>query len=282
MPIHETLASVTESPKAAVAQLTTPDMRQRYEELTAFESETFDLAATQQALEEKYDTAVASRKRDIDAMEDLPPTDPKVEATLASYGTYLAGLEKQQKHARARDGFLARQKNLWQRDGTMLFHRQDPNVGVLASDMENYRADQRTPSFLIDEALRPYFSDNPPKLVVDAREQPLNLPLASVVSAAGLESWETGRGKIGLKDTGGARNRRSADVIQEYAARPTDFPPVEGANVLLTNDGQMLVEVTSGAHRTAAAKMRGDETLACSEVAIYCEPPANLGEQITA
>ncbi len=86
--------------------------------------------------------------------------------------------------------------------------------------------------------------------------------MTSVVSAAGFESWKTGRGQYNLKD-----GRQSADVIKDYASRETPLPAVDEATALIFEDGKVIV-MTSNAHRVGAAKLRGQRTIQFKELKV--------------
>lgn len=81
-------------------------------------------------------------------------------------------------------------------------------------------------------------------------------PVDTIVSAESFVSWEEGRGP-GVKKGG----KSSREVMEDYASRGTDLPPVDfGLRVYLTPSGRM-VATTENTHRVGAAKLKGQKTI---------------------
>ncbi len=81
---------------------------------------------------------------------------------------------------------------------------------------------------------------------------PMEVPLGMFVNAASFDSWH-GRPTGVMKD-----GRPSNEVIQDYAGRETQPPPVEASTMYLLPDGRVFFR-SENSHRTAAAISRGDE-----------------------
>jgi|GEM_PF-525662 len=86
-------------------------------------------------------------------------------------------------------------------------------------------------------------------ILMHSDDEPLNIPLDSIVSAGGFNSWD-GRG-----------NQDSFDKIEDYATRETDIPPVTELYGCILPNGKMIY-MTANSHRVGAAKKKGDTTIA--------------------
>lgn len=110
--------------------------------------------------------------------------------------------------------------------------------------------------FIDPELFNKRFDENP-KLTLVVKGEPLPLSVDAIVSAEGFESWEDGRGYgHGSRKEG----RTSKDVIDDYATRETDIPSIDDITIYLTPSGEYFAK-TNNAHRAAAAKKKGDETI---------------------
>lgn len=83
-----------------------------------------------------------------------------------------------------------------------------------------------------------------------------------VAVGASFKSWTSGYAGVGNKREEGTQNvKKSADLISDYAERSTEIPPLEEVTALITTDGAIYYMATGGAHRAAAAIMKGQERL---------------------
>lgn len=107
----------------------------------------------------------------------------------------------------------------------------------------------------------PKQDDHRPKLLLEVlpRHQPIELPLANFVYER-QGGWLNARGNAQKRDDQG-RLRDSRHVIEEYAARSTEAPPIEKVAAYIQPNGLVLYEPVAGLHRTAAAVMRGDPSI---------------------
>lgn len=89
-------------------------------------------------------------------------------------------------------------------------------------------------------------------IVVNDRANPIQIPVCSIVSAAGFINWE-GRG-----------NKESLGKIVDYASRDTDIPPIGNEiYVFILPDGRTIIE-SGNAHRVAAAIRKGQKSIGFS------------------
>ncbi|MGC1176574.1 MAG: hypothetical protein WA843_00745 [Candidatus Saccharimonadales bacterium] len=88
------------------------------------------------------------------------------------------------------------------------------------------------------------------------------LPVRNFVLAPGLEDWNQGRD--GTKfDPQSGRSRGSRQIIRNYARRGTPMPAIDLVSANVQPNGTVLYRVVrDGAHRVAAAHLRGDEEIA--------------------
>jgi len=110
------------------------------------------------------------------------------------------------------------------------------------------------------------------KWVMITREKgqgPIELPVKNFVYAAQLGSWQAGRVERGKVDEAG-RTVESRDVIENYRNREAHTaPPLERVSGYVQPNGLILYATESGAHRTAAAVLRGDETIKTDSLRLY-------------
>lgn len=97
-------------------------------------------------------------------------------------------------------------------------------------------------------------------LTIAARpDAPIQLPVRNFVHATGLEDWNQGRG--GYKSGHGSGSSRQ--TIRSYAKKTTPMPPIGMVTAHVQPDGHVLyASVQDGAHRVAAAHLRGDQSIA--------------------
>lgn len=103
--------------------------------------------------------------------------------------------------------------------------------------------------------------------IVGDSAHPIEVPTANIVSAESFDSWEEGRGKLSKMSDNG-REKTSREVIEDYASRDTDVPPIESVVGYIQPNSLIVYRVKAGSHRAAAAIMRGDEYLATSNLTL--------------
>lgn len=87
-----------------------------------------------------------------------------------------------------------------------------------------------------------------------------------VAVAAPFNSWTSGYSSGQKREHGSQIESSSAELIQDYATRPTEIPPLDQVRGLITSDGALYYLVTGGAHRAAAAIMKGQEHIETKEI----------------
>lgn len=86
-------------------------------------------------------------------------------------------------------------------------------------------------------------------------ENPIKLPVSNFVYASTFEDWNKGR--AGTRTPGGITSR---ERIRSYARQATPMPPIGFVSANIQPDGRVLyASIQDGAHRVAAAHLRGDE-----------------------
>lgn len=235
---------------AAYEQLISPESSARFGERIAAESAQFDLG-TEQAAVESGEAALFAQLAEARADESLPDTArmERIDNLTRGFSGFGARLDA----AKKLDGFNTMRHHRWQTHGTMLFDAAEadvqPLIGGLVDD-----ASREESAFVSNEAFVAAIDAQKPVISIDATERPIQFPLSAVVSAVGFESWETGRGGGAKKD-----GRSSREVIEDYAARDTEIPPID-VRALILPDGRVVL-MTENAHRVAAAKLRGQESI---------------------
>lgn len=177
--------------------------------------------------------------------------------TLRSGYGELGKLENQ---FHKREAFVAERDSRW-RHGDMLFNRYDATVTSLLKGIVE-GAETKEQPFVEETDFKRMMDTSQPDIVIEAYDEPLELPLTAIVSAVGFESWEEGRPSHILKD-----GHKSADVIKEYASRQTALPPIDEAVALILEDGKVII-MSSNAHRVGAAKLRGQSTIQIKELRV--------------
>jgi hypothetical protein len=161
--------------------------------------------------------------------------------------------------------FLNERQYQWQRHGRLSFQAGDPAVAGLSRELTGHGLAEEQ-GFVAGDRFKQGLDTTRHAIVIDARDEPLEFPLSAIVSAEGFESWETGRGTSTLKD-----DKPSPAVIQDYASRSSEIPPVDHATAVILPDGGVAV-MSTNAHRIAAAKLKGQATIKVRNLVVY---PAN-------
>jgi hypothetical protein len=150
------------------------------------------------------------------------------------------------------EGFMQNRANQWRIAKTMVFGSFEPDAQLLVECIGRDARRKDTPFVPIDK-FRALVDRSQPGIDIDAKENPIIVPLTAIVSAFGFISWEKGKGEHYKKE-----GISSPDLIKKYASLPTDIPPVESATALLLPDGSVIIQSREG-HRVAAAKLKGQE-----------------------
>lgn len=110
----------------------------------------------------------------------------------------------------------------------------------------------------IDEGYLGRLIDDEAGSVTIRLEEPIDVPLDFIKGAVGFVSWEEGRGNARFEsDRGG-----SVQMMKDYASRSTPMPANESGLMVYLMPDERIFGVAQNSHRTGAAKMRGDATIA--------------------
>lgn len=188
--------------------------------------------------------------------ESLQSSQEAAPAALEEYGYLTSQSYSETYGLRDLDEY---RRYAWERHGTITLDSEDADALRLADAVIAGAATSERP-FVPDDQFMAQRDESTPFVVIEAQQSPLEFPMAAFISAAGFDSWD-GR-RHSLKD-----GRPSKEVIIDYASRPTDIPPVDEAFALILPNGEVVLEPVNS-HRTAAAKLKGQQTLAVKRVLI--------------
>jgi len=156
-----------------------------------------------------------------------------------------------------------RQLNL-DRHGALTFDSGEAEIGQFITELQA-NSSKEEHSFIYDDDFMYGVDEAQPQIIIESQSNPMLFPLTAFVSANGFDSWEAGR------EHGVQRADSSAELIHEYAERPTDIPPVE-ARALLLETGEVILK-SENAHRAAAAKLKGQEMIGVESLIVYRAKP---------
>ena len=232
-------------------KLTNPDATSRFGERIAQETERFDFTAELGAIKSDEDALFSEIKTTVNS-ELL--SDEGREEHLNAINEKFSNIDQRQKEAWKLKGFLEMRERLWDTSGTMLFDSIEDEAQTLITGITN-NAKKENSVFVPEEEFNQAIDEAKPRIAIDASTQPIEVPLSSIVSAVGFESWENGRGDLNKKD-----GKRSREVIQDYASRPTEIPPIEAARAVILPNGEVVI-MAENSHRVAAAKLRNQQSI---------------------
>lgn len=180
---------------------------------------------------------------------------------LAQYSSDYAD---RQKVVNRLQTFMYNRQYQWDNHGRMVFDCHEPQVVPLAQALT--AAATAHDSFVPPAAFKEMVDETSRVVEIDAHHKPLEFPLGAVVSAKGFESWD-GRGHRSLKN-----DRPSREVIEDYAGRDTDIPPIDQATALILPDGQVVL-MTHNSHRTAAARLKNQAAIGIKYLTVVRAKP---------
>lgn len=114
-----------------------------------------------------------------------------------------------------------------------------------------YRSPDGQQRFIYSEHL-PHIPERGNKITIHIKrdEEPIQVPVSSIVSPAEMESWSGRQG-----------SEESTRKIIDYSERDTDIPPInDGVFGFIMPDGRIFFE-SQNAHRVAAAVRKGQENI---------------------
>lgn len=147
----------------------------------------------------------------------------------------------------------------WKRHGVITLDSDDADAACLSEALVARAATTERP-FMPDDVFQDQRDETAPYVVIEAQENPMEFPVTAFVSAVGFDSWEG-------RSYGDKEGRPSREVIADYASRPTEIPPVDEAFAMIQPDGEVILEPINS-HRTAAAKLKGQQSLAVKRVTV--------------
>jgi len=210
---------------------------------------------------------LSSERHDLDSRRDklsageIP--DSEYDTTHDSILIDRVRLQAQEDGLRRREIFATSRENWW-RHGFMTYDRHDPQVASLVEGLTANAETEEQPFIRVADFDKQ--ADQSTALLIDARDEPLEFPAASIVSALSFESWEEGRGRELSKEVNGV-GKSSREVIEYYASHDTPIPPLEQATALILQDGRIII-TAGNAHRAGAAKLRG-QTIQIKELKVW-------------
>ncbi len=237
--------------RLAYEDLTSQESISRFEARMTQESGSFDFAAEQATAEENKD-ALMSQMQALMRNESLG--DDQREGLFKELSDKLDNLDLRQEEAYKLKNFMEMRKSIFDTRGGMLFSSSEDEAQHLVNGIVN-SAKQEESEFVPEEAFRATIDQGRPSVIIDASSKPIEVPLSSIVSAVGFQSWENGRG-----DGIGKDNKSSSETIKDYASRPTEIPPLDNAVALILPNGEVVI-MSENSHRVAAAKLRGQKTI---------------------
>jgi len=232
-------------------QLISPDAMSRFEGRVTLESERFDYKTETESILGS-ETLALSQIQEI--IKDEKVGDSEKEAPIQALNEELSRLAARYSEATNFNQFNVMRVKLWETRKTMLFDSREPDIQSLSAALVNNAKTSESP-FVPEEDFVHAADKDHPGINIKFTEQPIEVPLTSVVTAIGFKSWENGRPEDNDK-----AGRNSQAVIQDYALREGNIPSIESARALILTNGE-VVFMTENSHRVAAAKLKGQKTI---------------------
>jgi hypothetical protein len=225
----------------AFDQLTSPEGVEAYIQRIAAEAQTFDY----QAELDLIDTAQGRLEQNLQDLRGQAGVNepPYYEQQIKDFSGRLNTLHDRREEAHELHHFQYSRRHNWERFRSMTFRRGETAVSDLADHLER-GASLADHDFVYDDIFMSQADTSRPSIIIEARDEPFEFPLTAFVSAAGFDSWEHGRRKL-------KGDRTSEEVIQDYASRETEIPPVDSARALLLSNGEVIL-LSDDAHRVSA------------------------------
>jgi hypothetical protein len=246
----------------AYNELTSPDGLQAFQQRIADEVRGFnyegvlgDISQAEERLQGKL--------RDLRAQAE---TDEPLyyDQQLKDFTHRLNELDDRERAAKRVHAFQTDRQFNFDRHGALTYDSSEAEAGQFIAQLLT-NSSKEDHGFIYDDEFKYAVDEAQPQIIIESRGEPILFPLTAFVSATGMDSWELGR------QHGVQRADSSADLIREYAERPTDIPPVE-AQALLLETGEVVLK-SENAHRAAAAKLKGQATLGVRSLTVYRARP---------
>jgi hypothetical protein len=232
-------------------QLASPEFAAHFDARIEEERQLFNYEQEFAAIESKRSAVMA----DIDPiLANDKLSELEVTEALQAINGELDVLDFREKEVNYLNDFMRNRENQRRSHGTMLFGSFEPDVQPLITSIVNAAQMEET-EFIPEEKFAAAIDAAGLSIDVDAARAPIEVPLSSIVSAVGFLSWE------GNGDTTDKKGKASSEIIQEYATLPTDIPLIDAAKALILPDGKVII-MTHDSHRVAAAKLKGQRSIA--------------------
>ncbi|MEK7594806.1 MAG: hypothetical protein AAB436_04165 [Patescibacteria group bacterium] len=204
--------------------------------------------------------SVGDQEAAVRADESISETERDVR--LSDVNSRYNELDDRERTVGKHKTFLEERQYEWLNNGRITIKGQEPEATKLVSELQTKAANTET-SFIPNESFQALIDRTGPSVLIKSRDNPMEFPLASIVSAQSFESWETGRGPNAIKD-----GKTSPELIKDYAERSTEIPPVVDATAVILPTGEVVLS-SDEAHRVAAAKLKGQETIKIENLKVY-------------
>jgi hypothetical protein len=241
-------------------QLTGPESMSQFAEKIDRESRLFDYESEIDNIEQ-METIKQRRVKEI--VRDSRNSDSTIETHVQQLAKQLNELEVRRKEAGRLHRFMEMRSHLWQtsKNKVMLFDALEGEIQPLIEGIVHDTPTQGN-RFVISERFMEAADRTKPVIDIDARREPIKVPVAAIVSAQSFKSWGIGRGEGATKD-----GKSSSAVILDYA-RAKEIPDIDNAIALVQPDGRVII-MTENAHRVAAAKLRWQEFINIKRLSVF-------------
>lgn len=234
----------------------------------AEEAANFDFAASMATIDMR-DAEIPAAVRAIHDRHDLSSADK--EALAFPLYTEARQLDAARRDLWLQRSFLEARAAAWQSDRTIVLKGTEPAAERLVAELRRNMPTEPQ-LFVTDSTFTHSLDPHSPPVVIEA-DQVIEVPVTAFVSAMSFYSWE-GRGSAWKKD-----GRPSREVILDYASRQTDIPPVEDALAAVMSDGRVYL-LTLNAHRVAAARLKGQETIGVHRLTVQRVVPGSVLDKV--
>lgn len=234
---------------------------QKFDRLTAPQAIEAEHGRASDALADNTAQAIADREAEL--MTAYRQLDDGDEAGRQDIAAQLDELDYMSGHYRHR----ARQRKyeMEQRPHELWLDAADYETVSRIQTMVDESPEGRQLPFMAD-AVRIDRDRQPSIRVVGDARHALRVPVENIIDAEGFLSWEEGRGgRVGkMSDQG--HESTSRQVMEDYARRDSELPPVGYVEGYIQPNGLIVYKVVDGAHRAGAARLRGQRYLETTEL----------------
>jgi hypothetical protein len=257
-PLGESGAGAPSS-QVAYEQLIQPEVQTQFAARITQEANSFDYEGEVAGIA----TAQTSLQDQIKSLSiDQGISEDERENHINEAATGQTALSGRRREAEKLRDFMDRRTRLWETRKTMLFDGHEEDVQSL---LEGIQADARTgdSAFVHEDDFMSAIDRDKPAVAIDMTSKPVELPVSAFVSARYFQSW-AGPAHASTSKRDGVS---SEEKIRDFATRETDIPAVDDAIAMVLPDGSVVL-LSENAHRVAAAKLKGQETIAVQQLQV--------------